>query len=81
MSRFAEAQKDFTKSIDILTKELERTANKEIVQKNLAETYLLRGHCLNLMGNNANACRDFLAAYNLGVKKGLNYYRKYCGIY
>jgi hypothetical protein len=51
------------------------------LKNTLAETYVLRGHCLNLMGNNAQACQDFLMAHNLGIKKGLNYYRKYCGIY
>jgi tetratricopeptide (TPR) repeat protein len=81
LNNFSEAYRDFTKSIDLLTKELSVTSQKDIVQNTLAETYILRGHCLNLMGNNAQACRDFLSAHNLGIKKGLNYYRKYCGIY
>ncbi|NJN27714.1 MAG: hypothetical protein HC819_17985 [Cyclobacteriaceae bacterium] len=81
LNNYNEAFKDFSKSIDLLNKQLENSADKEIMTNVLAETYLLRGHCLNLMGNNAQACRDFLMAHNLGVKKGLNYYRKYCGIY
>lgn len=81
LNNFSEAFKDFSKSIDLLTKELTTASQKNMIQNTLAETYILRGHCLNLMGNNAQACRDFLSAHNLGVKKGLNYYRKYCGIY
>lgn len=81
LNNHKEAYKDFTKSIDMLTAQLEETAEKEKIKNTLAETYILRGHCLNLMGNNAQACRDFLMAHNLGIRKGLNYYRKYCGIY
>ncbi len=81
LNNYSEAYKDFTKSIDLLTVQLSSTAHKSLIKNTLAETYLLRGHCLNLMGNNAQACRDFLMAHNLGIKKGLNYYRKYCGIY
>ncbi|MCG8306415.1 MAG: tetratricopeptide repeat protein [Cytophagales bacterium] len=81
LNNFADALKDFTKSIDLLTILLDDSAEKEPVKNTLAETYLLRGHCLNLMGNNAQACRDFLMAHNLGIRKGLNYYRKFCGIY
>lgn len=81
LNNFADALKDFTKSIDLLTILLDDSAEKEPIKNTLAETYLLRGHCLNLMGNNAQACRDFLMAHNLGIRKGLNYYRKFCGIY
>jgi tetratricopeptide (TPR) repeat protein len=81
LNNYKEAYKDFSRSIDLLKVELERTAEKEKIQNMLAETYILRGHCLNLMGSNSQACRDFLMAHNLGVKKGLNYYRKYCGLY
>ena len=78
---FSRAYKDFTRAIEIMDAWLKTTGEEYPVKNKLAETYLLRGHCLNLMGNNAQACRDFLLAHNLGVKKGLNYYRKYCGIY
>lgn len=81
LNNLSEAYKDFSKSIEMLTVKLKNTAEAHLVKNTLAETYVLRGHCLNLMGNNSQACRDFLAAHNLGVKKGLNYYRKYCGIY
>lgn len=80
LENYPEALKDYTTSIDLLTKKLEGQKDREL-QNTLAETYILRGHCLNLMGNNARACRDFLMAHNLGIKKGLNYYRKYCGLY
>ena len=81
LNNLTDAFKDFTKSIDLLNLELNSTSSIELIKSKLGETYLLRGHCLNLMGNNAQACRDFLFAHNLGVKKGLNYYRKFCGIY
>jgi tetratricopeptide (TPR) repeat protein len=81
LSNFNAAYRDFSKSIDMLNNELGNTADINMIKNTLAETYILRGHCLNLMGNNAQACRDFLMAHNLGIKKGLNYYRKYCGIY
>jgi len=81
MNNYSEAYRDFSKSIDLLTIEITSSNEKSNLKNTLAETYLLRGHCLNLMGNNAQACRDFLMASNLGVRKGLNYYRKYCGIY
>ena len=81
LNNYKEAIKDFSKSIDLLTVKIENSADKDLLKNTLAETYLLRGHCFNLMGSNAQSCLDFLMAYNLGVKKGLNYYRKYCGIY
>jgi len=81
LNNLRDAYKDFTKSIKMLSVQLNSTAEAHLVKNTLGETYLLRGHCLNLMGNNAQACRDFLQAHNLGVKKGLNYYRKFCGIY
>ncbi len=81
LNNYREAYKDFSRSIELLTSYLEEAAEKEKAKNTLAESYILRGHCLNLMGNNAQACRDFLMAHNLGVRKGLNYYRKYCGIY
>lgn len=81
MDDYSHAYEDFTKSIDLLTVEYPKTKNKSALKKLLAETYLLRGHCLNLMGYNAQACKDFLFAHNLGMRKGLNYYRRYCGNY
>jgi tetratricopeptide (TPR) repeat protein len=81
LNNLDDAFRDFTKSIDLLNIELGSSSSKDMIRNKLGETYLLRGHCLNLMGNNAQACRDFLFAHNLGVKKGLNYYRKFCGIY
>jgi tetratricopeptide (TPR) repeat protein len=81
LNNLREAYKDFSKSIEMLTSKFNDTAEADLVKNTLAETYVLRGHCLNLMGNNSLACSDFLAAHNLGMKKGLNYYRKYCGIY
>lgn len=81
LDNHSDAFKDFSKSIDLLNVQLGSSSDKVLIKSTLGETYLLRGHCLNLMGNNAQACRDFLQAHNLGVKKGLNYYRKFCGIY
>jgi tetratricopeptide (TPR) repeat protein len=81
LNNLGEAYKDFSKAIELLSVKLEDAAEEKEVKNLLAETYILRGHCLNLMGKDPMACRDFLRAHNLGAKKGLNYYRKYCGIY
>lgn len=81
MNNYSGAHEDFSTSIDLQTMELSNTPNKYILKNILAETYVQRGHCLNLMGSNVQACQDFLMAHNLGVKKGLNYYRKFCGLY
>ena len=81
VNNYSDAYEDFSKSIDLLTIEISKTADKTKLKNILAETYLLRGNCQNLMGKSAQACRDFLIAHNLGIKKGLNYYRKFCGAY
>lgn len=85
LSNYAGAEKDFSSSIELLTeKYLSAKVNKfekEKVKKLLAESYVLRGHCLNSMDKNSLACQDFLRAYHLGIKKGLNYYRRYCSVY
>ncbi len=85
LNNYSGANKDFSKSIELLTGKY-LTANlipekKEKVKKLLAESYVLRGHCLNSMGKNSMGCQDFLRAYHLGIKKGLNYYRRYCNVY
>lgn len=85
LNDFSGAEKDFSKSIELLTRKYISgnltEIEKEKVKKLLAESYVLRGHCLNSMGKNSLACQDFLRAHHLGIKKGLNYYRRYCGIY
>ncbi len=85
LNNFYGANKDFSKSIDLLTGNFLNgnliPEKKEKVKKLLAESYVLRGHCLNSSGKNGLACQDFLRAYHLGIKKGLNYYRRYCSIY
>lgn len=81
MNDYSNAYEDFSKSIDLLSIEYSDASNKSMLKKLLAETYLLRGHCLILMGSNGKACNDFLMAHNLGIKKGLNYYRRFCATY
>ena len=81
LNNYNKAYQDFTKSIDILTARFTSLSDKEAAKKQLAETYLMRGHSQNLVGSEIEACRDFLRAYQLGVDKGLNYYRKFCSIY
>ena len=81
VNEYHQAYKDFTTSINLLSKQMSYTSDKKEIQDVLAETYILRGHSLNIMGNNGEACRDFLKAHDLGAKMGLKYYRKYCGIY
>lgn len=79
MSNYQDAYEDFSKSIDLLTIKFSNAQDNKKLKNILAETYLLRGNCQNLMGNNTQACRDFITAHNLGIKRGLNYYRKFCG--
>jgi tetratricopeptide (TPR) repeat protein len=82
MENYRQAFEDFSRSIELLSQRLTTyVEDKKEVQNLLAETYLMRGHSLNVMGRNSEACHDFLRAHNLGIKKGLNYYRKFCGIY
>jgi tetratricopeptide (TPR) repeat protein len=81
LNNLREAYKDFSVSIKMLKEGLNTASDPELAKKTLAETYVLRGHCSNLLGNDQQACMDFLAANNLGLRKGWNYYRKYCGIY
>ncbi|MDZ7606756.1 MAG: tetratricopeptide repeat protein [Cyclobacteriaceae bacterium] len=81
MNNMRDAVQDFSKSITMLSGLMDSETAASSLRSTLAETYILRGHCLSQMGNESLACRDFLEAYNLGAKKGLNYYKKYCGIY
>ncbi len=81
MNNMSDAVQDFSKSIDMLSGKLKSGSQDASLRSTMAETYILRGHCFTQMGNEPLACRDFLQAYNLGTKKGLNYYKKYCGLY
>ena len=75
MRKYYDAYQDFTKSIDILN----GSGNgEESIKNQIAQTYLMRGHSLYAMGKGSEACVDFLKALDLGERKGLNYFRKYC---
>lgn len=79
---YHKARKDFTKAIEILS---EKISNQNNIDKRtkitLAEVYILRGICLHQMGNGSLSCGDFLQANELGVGKGLFYYKKFCERY
>ncbi len=75
MRKYYDAYQDFTKSIDILNGS---GNNEETIKNQIAQTYLMRGHSLYAMGKGSEACVDFLKALDLGERKGLNYFRKYC---
>ncbi|MGF1636979.1 MAG: tetratricopeptide repeat protein [Cyclobacteriaceae bacterium] len=79
--QYNQAISDFSKAIEKLNESILTTEEKDRLQNILAETYLMRGHALQALGNSNEACFDFVKAYDLGVKKGLNYYRKFCGYY
>jgi tetratricopeptide (TPR) repeat protein len=73
------AEQDFTASIDLMRQDISVGLNTTRARSALAEAYIMRGSCLQLLGNNARACLDFMAAQELGFRKGYHYYRKYCG--
>lgn len=76
-----QAYEDFSESITLMTSNVSDNSTMATSKRELAETYLLRGHSQNIMGSEIQACKDFLNAYELGIKQGLNYYRKFCSIY
>jgi len=78
MREYYDAYNDFTKSIDILNKELSAVDGQNNIKSQIAQTYLMRGHSLFAMGKGSEACVDFLKALDMGERKGLNYFRKYC---
>lgn len=77
LRKYYEAYNDFSKTINILNDKIDSAENKSLKDK-LADTYLMRGHSLYAMGKGSEACVDFLKALDLGERKGLNYFRKYC---
>jgi len=77
MRKYYDAYQDFSKSINILNEKLGQSENEE-VKDQLGDIYLMRGHSLQAMGKGSEACVDFLKALDLGERKGLNYFRKYC---
>lgn len=75
LRKYYDAYNDFSKSLELLNAKADTT---EAMQKVIAETYLMRGHVLFAMGKGSEACVDFLKALDMGERKGLNYFRKYC---
>ena len=79
---YHEARKDFTKAIEILSENIYQQNNPDPrIKITLAEVYILRGICLHQMGNGSLSCGDFLQANDLGIGKGLFYYKKFCERY
>jgi tetratricopeptide (TPR) repeat protein len=81
LERQKAALPDYNQAIALMSREIQEAQPAKSLQELLADTHILRGHCLNLLGQQDDACQDFLRAFNLGNKKGLNYHRKYCGVY
>ncbi len=76
MRKYYDAYKDFSQYIEQLNGSSQK--EEESVKNQIAQTYLMRGHALYAMGKGSEACVDFLKALDLGERKGLNYFRKYC---
>lgn len=72
------AEVDLSQSITLMSRSLSALNYDEQINNALAETYIMRGSCLQTLGSTIQACRDFLAAQELGLRKGYNYYRKFC---
>jgi len=75
---FDKAYADFSNSIELLKKELLVASDRVKVERIMAEAYLMRGTTLEAMGEVMDACDDFAASYDLGFKRAMNYYKKYC---
>ncbi len=79
LNQTSKAIMDYSTSIKIMEKRLAgQQTNAEGDENILAKTYVQRGYSYQISGRNQEACRDFLRAYNLGSKTGLNYYKKFC---
>jgi len=72
------AIQDFSTTISIIEKMLSTEPDNTKLESILAETYIHRGYSYQISQRNQEACKDFLRAYNLGSKIGLNYYKKFC---
>lgn len=81
LDQYDKAISDYSNSLRLLTNMLPEVDNKKEMEFVLAETHFQRGNSYLIKRRNTEACQDFLRSYNLGAKKGLNYYRKYCNIY
>lgn len=72
------AEVDLSESIALMSQSLSAVKYDDQISNALAETYIMRGSCLQTLGSTIQACRDFLAAQELGLRKGYSYYRKFC---
>jgi len=81
MSRYRDAHKDLSRSINMLSEKINEVNYQKDLQMTLAETYIQRGLCLTRMGNASGSCGDFLQAVELGVRKGRQYFKKFCERY
>ncbi|HBH24387.1 MAG TPA: hypothetical protein DDY13_13300 [Cytophagales bacterium] len=79
-SRHNTAYDDFSKSIEILEAKRNTKYWTDSDHTELGQSYLYRGHTAYSIGHRMNACVDFRKAYEIGIKKAANYYRKYCGL-
>ncbi len=79
LNKTGKAIQDYSVSIKMLEDQLASEQTNNTGYENiLAKTYVQRGYSYQISGRNQEACRDFLRAYNLGSKTGLNYYKKFC---
>ena len=81
INQYDRAISDFSSAIRYFQEIMPRSEDSKQIEFILSETYFLRGNTFLLTKKNTEACSDFLRSYNLGSKKGLNYYRKFCNVY
>ena len=81
MERHQLAVREYSRAIHLMDEAVHANAHQRELLDLFSETLLLRGHCYHFLRQPADACHDFMLAYNLGNKKGLNYHRKYCSVY
>ncbi len=78
MRKYYDAYNDFSKSKDLLNSQLTQKEDSGYIKRAIDETNQMRGHTLFAMGKGSEACVDFIKALDMGERKGLNYFRKYC---
>ncbi|MCG8311239.1 MAG: tetratricopeptide repeat protein [Cytophagales bacterium] len=81
MSKYQLALNDYSKSIDILIKKYQASENDDSIKKLLSQTLNMRGMTNEFNGNSDLACEDYYKAAKLGLKAGLNNYRKNCNVF
>jgi len=81
MKKYQLALNDYSKSVEILIRKLQLSPTNNAILKALAESFNLRGLSNQYNGDSDLACDDYYNAAKLGLKAGLNNYRKNCNAF